>query len=370
MKRAFDLVVVGMVKPVPWKRLICATGIFIFLFSSGSVAYANAPAPPTELWFVFEYEVASHSQLDGVQLLECDTETCGTPVLLQQYGVCSATDCLPPPPRLSTNWGDAAECVGNRCRFASAVYGCAYFKLIVQVSDQAYISDVASGLPSYYGERPAWRVSVRDTGLSVTQDNDFRRPGTRNASFLMWFGVTLVLELAVARLCLWMWKVGEGVIGKLFVVLLVNLATFPVVWWFFPSLGQLQPDAARKVGIFVLILALFYAAGLVRIYTTQGKKRLWTIVLYVLIFFMVGIVLLALAYFGFWYGNYTVHAAGLSPGVVLLLSEVFAVLAEAGLIAVMTRKTFSLWQVGLTSLLMNAASCGIGLLAIGLWWVY
>jgi hypothetical protein len=167
-----------------------------------------------------------------------------------------------------------------------------------------------------------------------------------------------------------MWKRGEWVIGELVVVLLVNLVTFPVVWWFFPSLGQFQPDSARKVGTLVLILAFFYAVGLVRIYTVQGKNRLWAIVLYSLISFVVGFILFVLAYFGFGYGNYTVHAVGLPSGMILLLSEAFAVLAEAGLIALMSRKTLSLWQVGLMSLLMNAASCGVGLLVAGLWWVY
>lgn len=361
------------------KSLICMAEILVILLFSSSVTYANAPRPPTELWFMFDYQVSPPPKLEGVQLVRCDTGACEKPVLLQQYGVCDAPVCLESRPEL-TGLGDPSDCQGGRCRFASPEYGYAfkmdddvYFRLVAQFSDRARVSNVAAeSLQSLnaIGAVSAWRVTVQDDGLSMARDTDFRQPGGRNASFLFWFAVTLVVELLVARLCLWMWKRGERVTGELVVVLLVSLVTFPVVWWFFPSLGQFQPDSARKVGILVLILALFYAVGLVRIYTVQGKNRLWAIGLYLLISFVVGFILFVLAYFGFGYGNYTVHAVGLPPGIILLLSEAFAVLAEAGLIALMSRKTLSLWQVGLMSLLMNAASCGVGLLAVGLWWVY
>jgi hypothetical protein len=66
------------------------------------------------------------------------------------------------------------------------------------------------------------------------------------------------------------------------------------------------------------------------------------------------------------YGNYSVLAKGLSPGVILLTSEIFAVVGEAVLITILSKGTLSWRQAGVMSLLANTTSFVWGLLIFGI----
>jgi hypothetical protein len=66
------------------------------------------------------------------------------------------------------------------------------------------------------------------------------------------------------------------------------------------------------------------------------------------------------------YGNQSVPAAGLLPGVIVLLSEIFAVVCEAALITVLSKGALSWRQAGVMSLLTNTISFLWGLLIFGL----
>ena len=76
------------------------------------VALANA-APPLELWLDFEYQTSEQPDLEGVQIIGCDTPECNQPRLLQQYGRCDSGDCLDSPPSLQTV--QDLQCVEERC---------------------------------------------------------------------------------------------------------------------------------------------------------------------------------------------------------------------------------------------------------------
>jgi hypothetical protein len=316
--------------------LICV--VTIVLLFPGNVAYANAAPPPSVAWFTFEYKTAQISKLLGIQLIGCETTNCEQSVVLQQYGVCDGDGCLASPPILAT-WPNDFECASNKCRsVAYPSHGGTDFRLIVQFSDRTRMSGVIGKLPSNYGEFTAWRVVVRDTDLSMEQDaippisNPF---GINIQQLLGRLGLSIFVELLVAGLCFQVWSKTDirRLMGRLLIILLVNFVTLPVVWFFFPSLGLFQSDTSHKMGIFILIVSVFYATLLVGIYRSANKIRRWVIILTVIslpitsVCYLVRLFLVS-------YGNYTVIAQGLPSNITIFASEIFAVVFEAILISI------------------------------------
>jgi hypothetical protein len=229
---------------------------------------------------------------------------------------------------------------------------------------------VTGELPSNYGESKAWRVVVRDTDLSMEQDTipAIPDPFELNIQQLLGrLGLSIVVELLVAGLCFQVWSKTDirGLMGRLLIILLVNLVTLPVVWFSFPSLGQFQSDGGHKLGIFVLIVSVIYATLLAGIYRSVNKMRLWVIILTVISLPITGVCYLVVLFLAS-YGNYAVIAQGLPSNITILASEVFAVVFEAILIAILSKRSLPFGLICVTSLLMNAASFFIGQLLIGL----
>ena len=99
-------------------------------------------------------------------------------------------------------------------------------------------------------------------------------------------------------------------------------------------------------------------------YTGKDKTRTGMIVLAILslpVTFGCTIFVLFATYFG----HSNVSAAGLPPEVAILVSEIVAVMSEATLIYILSRKSRSLRQAGTMSLLMNAASFFFSLVIVG-----
>lgn len=335
--------------------VVCLISL-IFMLRHSNV-YANAPPSPAALWLTFEYQMSQQPRLSGIQLIECATDECENPRLLQQYGVCNGVDCLIAPAKL-TGWSDTFECISVRCRVASASYDEGLFKLIVQFSDRTRMSQVVGNLPSGWGEESAWRVIVRETRLILVEDDRVAKAGQL---FLTGLVFTQFIELLIASIYLrWLESDLASLLRRLRMIFMINLATFPVVWFFFPSLGQFQPVAVRRNGLFVLILSLYYASVLAHSYLSASKKRRITVVILALLTLPV-LPLCYLVYLLATGADYRVPAAGLSPNAILLASEAFVIMCEAALLATLSKRTLSLRQAGLLSLALNTSSCLLGL---------
>ncbi len=336
------------------------------------IATANSTAPPSVVWLTFDYETAQTPRLLGVQLTACVTAGCEQPVLLQQYGTCNGAGCVTSPPKI-TGWGYDFGCASRICRSSAyPSHGGTDFRLVAQFSDRVRSSDAVSQLPSQYGETAAWHVIVRETDLTLEPDAAIpaiHDPLELFQQNLWWLGLSIVVELLVAGLCFQVWARTDigGLIGRLWMVFLVNLLSLPVVWLFFPSLGQLQTEASQEMGIFVLFGALVYGTVLAGIYRSEGKTRRWAIILP-----LISLPIAALGSFVVWgltsyMGSRTVIVEGLPSNVTMLASEVFAVVLEAILITILSKRSLSSRLIWLTSLLMNAASFVAGPLLHTMW---
>jgi hypothetical protein len=340
----------------------------LVLFIPASTVQANAAPPPPVIWFTFQNEQKEPVTPQGVQLLGCDTMACEQPALLQQFGQCQGTGCLIAEPAL-TQPLDEFGCAGQRCRSMAYRYGHPYFKLVAQISSQGYVSNIIDGLPAegVWASEEAWRVTIAGTNLSLAPDAVPPKPFGRYGLFFYGLLLTLVTELAIAALCFRLWlKLDLPQLTRgLAMILLINLVTFPVVWFFFPSLGQFQPDSFRKTGLITLGVAIFYVVMLALIWRANQQRRQRVFIILTLLSIPVVFVLTIFLMLIFGYANYRVPAAGLPAGLILPASELFAVVGEAALLAFFSQGSFSLRQAAELSLLMNLASILVGYLALG-----
>jgi hypothetical protein len=318
------------------------------------------------MWFILD-GASQQLRVDGLQLIGCSTTTCEQPVLLLQHGDCDLPRCLPGPPELAKP--DASlVCSDELCLASAASFGPrSHFWIVAQIAGQAYASDVREmpgpqWLP--FWEEVGWQVSTSDGALSVTSDPAFESPRIRRG-LLVAFALTQSVELIVAGLYLWVRRRStlEHAMGRLLMVFLINLVTLPVVWFSFPALGWLQSPSARGLGVAVLALAAAYATALVFIYASEeGRRRrwiVWTLIATPLLFgcvFYAGIEAIRI--------DPRVAAGGVSASVFVIAAEVFAVVCEAILLHLLSRKALPLQAAGLLSLLMNVASYLLGILAM------
>ena len=342
---------------------VVSAALALFLFWQVALS-ANSIGPPTEFWFTLDYETAGRPTLEGVQIIGCATADCAEPTLLAQHGACHGPECVAGVPTL-TGWADTFECAENLCRLASRTYEGGYLRLVAQFSDRTRVSGVVGPLPWEYGMEKAWRVRAGDSSLGLEEDADFSAPGTNYGLFLAALTLTLAVELLVAAAFAYLaHRNGSRIRNVLTVVFLINLITVPVVWYTFPSWGRFQTGMARSMGWVVLALFVVYALLLAGLFLSEGKRRRVMLILTILSLPVSFVVLIA-ALFITSYGNYDFAMQGLSPVQVVILSEVFAVVAEAVLIGIMARKWLRGWQAVLLSLLANAASFSAGLWIMG-----
>ena len=343
-----------------------------------TIAYASAPAPPAYAWFTFTDAAAKPVFVQSAQLAECRTVTCEQSVLLLQTGTCSATGCLHSVPVLQSP-PHRFECAENRCLYVEKVVSDRktgpYFKLIAQFARFANAAQLANGVRSSQGFRLSLksplesnasehlRVTVGAGELTIAPDPSPHQP-TRSDLFWLAFGLTQVTELAVAATFLWRLKSDRPFCLKLLVAIaLINLLTFPVVWFFFPSLQPFQYRSLRVVGALSLALAIGFGILLSRLSTvtlkTLGKVFVgWLLSLPIV--FLLGFV--GMLFFA--YGEWLPAADGITANITLPASEIFAVVIEAWLIHRVSQRMLSLPQAALLSLLMNTASLSLGLLLL------
>ena len=126
--------------------------VVMFTFPVGA-ALANS-APSLTLWLEFEYETPEQPELEGVQIVQCESPQCSRPTLLQGYGRCDSAACADREPALRAS--QPLECRGNRC-VAVLTYANAApspFKVVGQFSDRvresALFSDESFGFRGLY----------------------------------------------------------------------------------------------------------------------------------------------------------------------------------------------------------------------------
>ena len=338
----------------------------IFILLPNRFASANAPMPPSEIWITFVWAEDQLAELDAIQLVGCQTEECREPVLLLQYGTCDADRCMRAIPLLES-WPNTFDCVANLCR-ASAYYEGAdgpFIKLIVQLQGSVIETNSIDLNLSPWGDA-AVRVRVSNNGTWIEQDDDFSPPKLGYGNFWVGLWITLVSELLIGEMYLRLrLKFTTSMLtGKLLMVFLINLGTFPIVWLVFPALEYFQSIANRWASIFYLIIFSLYLVFLVAAFRVETKDEKKRVVAGGFVAIVVAFCLLGYTLFALTYGNYDVSTVGIPLTWILVLSELFAFTAEAFLLHFMDKATFSIWTAIELSVVMNSASVLAGLLVM------
>jgi len=242
-------------------------------------------------------------------------------------------------------------------------------KVVGQISDGVRESNAFSGKVPRYGTT-AWQVLVQDPAPSVSEDERFQSPFATYNSFVEFFAFTVAIELLVATLvcCGWL-KIGRVDLFKgMAYVLLANLVSYPVTWFFWPSLGQFQPVAFRRAGYFIAAVAAICTAFLVDVSLTEGKKRRRKVIITLVLLAIAIVISLVWLYLAS-YGNSRIAVQGLPVSLTILLAEVFAITFETTLVYLLARKTLtlSLRHTALISLVMNVSSFLLGKLVLSGW---
>jgi len=211
-----------------------------------------------------------------------------------------------------------------------------------------------------------WRIVVQDAALSVTRDENVPILSNFGSGFLKFYALTVATEVLVAILILVGFRIRRLDLAKgLAYVLLANLVSYPVTWFFWPSLGQFQPEAFRKSGYAIAAAAVVGACLLVGVSRIKSKSA-WPKVVVTL-----GLLAAMLIFSCGWmsmvsYGNQRVEVRGLPVGLTILLAELFAVVFETAIVFFLARKTISLslMQVALISVVTNLCSYLLGRLVL------
>ncbi|NIV39771.1 MAG: hypothetical protein GWN58_63300, partial [Anaerolineae bacterium] len=253
------------------KKRVLAAALFTFLLTFPvGVAWANS-LPSLTLWLEFEYGTSEQPELEGVQILRCESPECSHPTLLQGYGKCDSGGCVAGSPSLQAS--QPLNCRGDRC-VAVLIYAndaVPPLKVVGQFSDRVRESELLLDPLPMYGD-VAWEIRVRDTVLTITatEPDPVDPLGLFSISFFTYFVLTLLIELLIAAAAFrgWLKLKQRSLASGLGYVLLANLISYPATWIFWPSLQQFQPMAARYVGFFVAFGTLVFT-GLLFVLSRQ-----------------------------------------------------------------------------------------------------
>ncbi len=351
------------------RNLVMLLSLTVLSFIPTASARANAGPIPDRYWFNFEDEFGHPISPEGVQLVGC-RDDCSIDILLLSNGVCKLPGCLQDEPQIHGE-GDQLDCAGATCLAASFEFydHSQEYRMVAQIDGQVYAS-----LPQPFHEFGGFmdypfRVVVSPPGLEMIEDPNFEIPDRgMEGGFFFSLLVTLFVELLVAGMYLGIGlrKRGAALANLLVLVVLADLVTFPLVWFFFPSLAPFAPPGMRALGKYFLVPALVFTLLAAVIYNQKGidRRSRWPVILLVLAVALTPVCAFLVEY-GAAYTDYNTRPAGGLPGSWLLLaSEVFAVLFEAGFIYFLSRKALVLKHALLLSLLMNLASYLAGLVIL------
>jgi hypothetical protein len=180
--------------------------------------------------------------------------------------------------------------------------------------------------------------------------------------FLTGWLLTISSELLIASLFLWWRKASQQkILRALVAIAMVNLFSYPVVWSFFPSLEPFQILLGRYFGISSFIVSLLYGLIMYGRRKDSSKK-----IIFVSLLTFIGLNITG-GFIALWfgYGNRLPIAEGIPYRFTMPISEVFAVVYEAWLIATLSLGQLTLKQSGILSLITNATSLIFGLILFG-----
>ncbi len=336
------------------KKAIAIWVSFVFLLTA-SLAHANSPPPISVGWF----DLSPSANIDSLQVVVCESETCANPNALATYGSCSAEDCLPQAePNLFL------ECRRNTCLMSDSLFlaDCPYitehFRVLVQVGDRTWVSPVRSEAPIQEVSTLSWQMTVVNDSLQVRQRP--RRTTMQALGRLIWsLGFTLIPESIVVGIYLWTHHCSRSVwIRTLFTVGLIHLVTLPFLW---SALEITQPFVSQVSQNFIWVtsaIALIYASILV---IARKISLGWLTAITILILplcFTVG--LIGAAIFG---GRQLPLQTALPYWPTLLIVELIIVLYEMILLTTLSRGQWTWKTTSQMSLIMNTVSvlAGLGL---------
>lgn len=373
-----------------WKRINLISNLtiaMILLFVLPAIA--NAPPPPPRNWFSLSYST-SQPTLQGLQIAECNTETCEQPILFIQYGECLAIGCLKPDARATQNSKSYSfDCADNRCLLINKVdtfpidqlemeeyskeQTNRWFQLIGQFSDRLRISSPklknSQEKNASFSYSAFWQVQVTKDSLELVLDKDGQfnfifsplKEFARQMFYSGWL-LTIASEVFIASIFLWRHKLSrQDILRILITIAMVNLFSYPVVWFFFPSLEPFQVLLEKYLGISFLVVALLYG---VIIYTRRNDSSKKIILLSLLTFIMLNT---SGGFIAIWfgYGDRFPSVQGIPYRWTMPISEIFAVIYEAWVIATLSSGQWSLRQSVVLSLLTNLTSLVLGLIFFG-----
>lgn len=341
------------------KRLLASLLVVLALLLPQSTL-ANAPAPPYSLWFFFDRAP------EAVQFIECRSNNsllCEQPTLLIQHGTCTASGCLTAKPKLSSDY--TFQCAETACLYKEPHFSqkskSSVVQLIAQFSNQArssppFIADFRSTIAGYRNRH--FTVNTQDQSL-IVQPDEAMKP-TRWEMFGRALTITQLSDLAIALLFLAILKFNKSQISRILLWIgFVNLLTFPIVWFFFPSLQAFQYRSTRVFGIFSLLNAIVFSLALINRKKITTKTIIRTVIIW---FFSLPIVSIVAFFFAalFGYAEFLPSAFGVPSAITLPASEACVTLWEGWLLS-KSQSDLSKSQSYLLSLLMNLISLMLGL---------
>ncbi len=282
-----------------------------------------------------------------------------------QSGTCNQAGCVSMKPALKPpHRFECAEgvCLYEESSFATKPTG-SLFKLTAQIGNRGFASEPFRSRfrDTLYGSSDRDRIVIVKENQLILKPNSQTKP-TRWQTFGVGLGMTQASELTVAAILLSIWGFRQSrFIQPLATVLFTNLLTFPVVWFFFPSLQPFQYSASRVFGVVSLGIAIAFSLFLATRELVTPRTLVRTFMAWLIsvpLFLALGFVVAL--FLG--YGQYLPPSNGIPSLYTLVASEVFAVVWEAGLIYRCDRPELTVWQTTLLSLVMNGLS-----LLLGIW---
>ncbi len=321
---------------------------------------ANAAPPIPKLWLTFADVNGQPINPTAVQVLGCMDETCAVPELLAAAGMCSSAPCFTSQLKTVLPF----ECRSQHCLVGITSRFPQQFKLVAQVNNRVAQSQVikTETLNIDYNTPSSVRVTAGNggDGLTVTaaaQKPNFGLPQNFGPAFLL----TLITEVLIGLVFLLAFK--KPPLPLLLLIGLMQALSFPVVWFFFPSLQAWQMPNNRFLGLLLLGVAVLFGGLLVwmRRATKRNTRVLSIVALVVAVPITVVCLFFGLIIAGYGFSQFPT-AAGLPYPFMLVGAEAFAVIYEATLIFLLSNRSLSLKQSGLMSLTANTMSFGLGLL--------
>ena len=330
-----------------WIPILLAT--FIFVFHVLPVKGNSAPPSTGTAWFYFDFPDGKPQEISGAQIQGCIDMLCKNVDFVYQFGECSFDGCHPS----IAGKEDTGElkCAEDQCRLEMKPGNARYFRFAIQFQEDHYITEIAEGLPHNLGDYQKWGVVVKDNNVTLVKD--WSESVKRTGVFFIFSGIlSICVELLVAGF--YFSKVlripREKMNRHLLMILMINMVTFPIVWFYFTSFitFSIINNESRDV---LLYLSVLYSAFLFYCFSSEKIENSKLRVFFISYGFIYPIWMIFNTFGGFgllWDGWTRANAT--------IYSEAFAIIAEAGFIWLLSRKELRISQSILLSIIINTSS--------------